>query len=120
MVQLPYLRACTADPFAKRGGNKSRHGKAEQKGIPMYPFTTWQEMFEAQAPLTFEEARSFHRFYDSWGPAFVAHNMRAPQYLLSAYLYHREENYCSACRWNYAGHAVGMAMANEAWGWTLP
>lgn len=82
----------------------------------MYPYTTWQEVLEASPLFSFEDACEINERFRHLLPCH--YNMQSPQYLLSAYLYHREGHLCQACQYRYGGHAVGMALANEAWGWT--
>jgi hypothetical protein len=76
----------------------------------MYPYTTWQEAFQALPPLTQEDVIEMsERFRHLLPPSY---NMHAPQHLLAAYLWHREGHHCPACQYNYGGHAEGMALAN--------
>lgn len=43
---------------------------------------------------------------------FHHYNMHATQHLFGVYLFHREGRRCLACQYNYAGHAVILALAN--------
>ena len=63
--------------------------------------------------LTYEEVVELSQRFRRWLPA--SYNMHAPQHLLSVYLFHKEGHLCQACRYNYAGHAEGMALANQTW-----
>ncbi len=67
-------------------------------------------------PLTYEEVVELSRRFKRYLPA--SYNMHAPQHLLASYLFHKEGQLCQACRYNYAGHAEGMTLANQQWGLT--
>lgn len=58
-------------------------------------------------PFTYEEVVDMSERFRRFLPR------HAPQWLLSTYLFHREGHLCQACRYNYGGHAVGLALAES-------
>ena len=79
----------------------------------MYP---WQEVVEAMPLFSFEDACEMNARFEHLLPP--SYNMHAPQHLLASYLFHKEGQLCQACRYNYAGHAEGMTLANATYAWT--